>query len=267
VHIDIGAHAGIGRVLLLVRIETVIVAFILARHVIRQFIEFEPLAAHLILVDRCAEGREDRVPIVFHVVDRNVPLRDRHLAAHRNDEGVGEDQIGDADVRLLAADLAECDEAEPIVGRLDLDARPRKLAHDLRHRHVGVLRGIPEHLAVALVRVFILEEAVQERGVHRIDADLERLQPLAIDHALERECMARRRDEAVEARKRRRPARAEIGKQNAALLHDRIGFLLDAGAQVAVVGFGRRLQAFAADVEQPAVKRAAQSAVFETPVS
>src|ERR1700722_4663405 len=50
VHIDVGAHAGIGRVLLLARIEAVIVAPVLARHVVRQFIELEPLAAHLVLV-------------------------------------------------------------------------------------------------------------------------------------------------------------------------------------------------------------------------
>ena len=103
--------------------------------------------------------------------------------------------------------------------------------------------------------------------MHRIDADLERLQPVAIDHALERESVRRRRNEAVELRKRRRLARTEISEQNAALLHDRIGFLLDVGAQVAVVGLRRRLQAFAVHVEQPAVKRAAQSAVFQAPVS
>src|SRR5215813_5107552 len=51
VHIDVGAHARIGRVLLLVRIESVVVALVLARHVVRQFVKLEPLAAHLILVD------------------------------------------------------------------------------------------------------------------------------------------------------------------------------------------------------------------------
>jgi hypothetical protein len=50
VHADVRAHAGIGHVLLLVGIEAVIVTLVLARHVIRQFVELEPLAAHLILV-------------------------------------------------------------------------------------------------------------------------------------------------------------------------------------------------------------------------
>src|ERR1700688_698638 len=51
VHIDVRAHARIGRVLLLARIEAVIGALVLARYVIRQFIKLEPLAAHLVLVD------------------------------------------------------------------------------------------------------------------------------------------------------------------------------------------------------------------------
>ena len=74
------------------------------------------------------------------------------------------------------------------------------------------------------------------------------------------------RDEAVEMRKRRRLARSEIGEQDAALLHHRIGFLPDVGAEIAVVGLGRRLQALAVHVEQPAVEGAAQAAVLEPAV-
>ena len=111
-----------------------------------------------------------------------------------------------------------------------------------------------------------MEEAVQERRVHRIDADLEGLQPVAVDQALEREGMAVGRDEAVEGRQRRRRARAHIGEQDAALLDDRIGLLLDVGAEVAVVRLGRRLEALAVHVEQPAVKRAAQAAILEPAV-
>ena len=130
-----------------------------------------------------------------------------------------------------------------------------------------VFGNVPEHLAVTFVGILILEEAVQERGVHRIDADFERLQPVAIDHALEGEGVGARRNEAVKIRKCRRLAGAEIGPDDAALLDHRIGFLFQVGAQIAVVGLGRRLQALAVDVEQPAMKRAAQPAVFEPPVS
>ena len=107
---------------------------------------------------------------------------------------------------------------------------------------------------------------MQERGVRRIDADLERLQPVAIDHALEREGVAVGGDEAIEVRERRRLARPHIGEQDAALLHHRIGLLLDVGAEVGAVRLGRRLQALAFDVEQPAVERAAQAAVLQPPV-
>jgi hypothetical protein len=90
VDIDVGAHARIGLVLLLVRIETVIVALVLAWNIVRQFVKLEALAAHLVPIHRFAETREDRVPVMLAVVDRHVPLRDRHVPAHRDDEGVGE---------------------------------------------------------------------------------------------------------------------------------------------------------------------------------
>src|SRR5438105_1209391 len=51
VHVDVGAHAGISLVLLLLWIETVVVAFVLVRDVIGQLIEREALAPHLIFVD------------------------------------------------------------------------------------------------------------------------------------------------------------------------------------------------------------------------
>src|SRR5262245_13732164 len=111
-----------------------------------------------------------------------------------------------------------------------------------------------------------MKETMQERRVDRIDADLERLQPVAVDHTLECEGVAVRRDKAVEMRKRRRLARPEISKQDAALFHDRIRLLLDVGAEIAVVRFGRGFEALAVDIEQPAVKRATQAAVLETTV-
>src|SRR5215467_8415129 len=139
------------------------------------------------------------------------------------------------------------------------------LAHDPRHRHVGVDRLVAEQLAVTGLRLLVVEKAVQERGVRRIDADLERLQPVAVDHALEREGVACRRDETIEMRERRRLARPEISEQDAALLHHRIGGLADVGTQAAPFRLGRRFQALAADVEQPAMERAAQPAMLEPP--
>ena len=102
--------------------------------------------------------------------------------------------------------------------------------------------------------------------MHRIDADFERLQPVAIDHALEREGVRAGRDEAVEIRQRGRRARPQIGEQDAAPLDHRIGFLPDVLAQIAVVGLGGRLQTRAVHIEQPAMKRAAQAAILQPPI-
>ena len=57
-----------------------------------------------------------------------------------------------------------------------------------------------------------------------------------------------------------------IGEQDAAALHHRIGLLADVGAEVGAVRLGRRLQASAVDVEQPAVEGAAQAAVLQPPI-
>ncbi len=96
-----------------------------------------------------------------------------------------------------------------------------------------------------------------------IDAHLQRLQPIAIDAALEREGVGGGRDEAVEMRERRRLARPHIGEQDAVLLHHRVGFLADVVAHPAALGLCRRLQAATVDIEQPAVERATQAAVLK----
>src|SRR5262245_66301044 len=80
VHVDVGPHAGEGLLLLLVRIEAVIVALVLARDVIGQIVELETLAPHLILVHRRAEAGEDGVPVVPGVVDRQLTLRYGRMA-------------------------------------------------------------------------------------------------------------------------------------------------------------------------------------------
>src|SRR5512141_2337498 len=99
-----------------------------------------------------------------------------------------------------------------------------------------------------------MEETMQERGVHRIDADLERLQPITVDHALEGEGVTLRRNEAVKVRECWRLARSEIGEQNAASRQDGIRFLPDIGAEIAAVGLGRRLQTLAVHIEKPAME-------------
>src|SRR6266404_7632368 len=72
VHVDVGAHASVGRGRLLMRIETVIVRFVLPRTIIGKFVQFEALVAHLVLVDRRGIRGEDRIPIAVLVIHRHV---------------------------------------------------------------------------------------------------------------------------------------------------------------------------------------------------
>ena len=167
-------------------------------------------------------------------------------------------------MRPLRIQFAQCDQAQAVFGVLDIDDRVVVFAQNLRHRHVAAGGCAAELLAVGCGRVLVLEEAMQERGVRRIDADFERLQPIAVHVALERKRMAVGCDEAVDLRKRRRLAFAEVGPEDAALLDHGIGALPDALAQVGVLRLGRRLQALAGDIEQPAMEGAAQPAIFES---
>ena len=81
--------------------------------------------------------------------------------------------------------------------------------------------------------------------MRRIDADLERLQPVAVDVALERKGVAIRRHKTVDLRKRRRFAFAQIRPEDSALLHHGISALGDVLAQHRVLGLGGRFQALA----------------------
>src|ERR1700744_4117392 len=105
---------------------------------------------------------------------------------------------------------------------------------------------------------------MQERGVRRIDADFQRLQPVADDMALEREGVAVGRDKTVDLRKCRRFAFAQIGPPDAPLLDHGIGARFDSWAQRAILRPGRRHKALACGVEQPAVKGTTKSAIFQT---
>src|SRR5260221_3661399 len=92
---------------------------------------------------------------------------------------------------------------------------------------------------------------MQERGVRRIDADFQRLQPVAVDVALECKSMAIRRDKTVDLRKCRRLAFAEISPEDAAFLHHWIGALLDAFAERRVLRLGPPFPAFARPLALP----------------
>src|SRR5258707_3314441 len=96
-----------------------------------------------------------------------------------------------------------------------------------------------------------------------VDPDFQRLQPVAVPVALEGEGVRLGRDEAVEVRKGGRLAGAQVGEKDSALLDHGVRALPDVLAQAAAFGLGRRLQASAADIEQPAMEGAAQAAVLQ----
>mgnify|MGYP003350065817 CR=1 FL=1 len=87
----------------------------------------------------------------------------------------------------------------------------------------------------------------------------QRLQPVALDHALEGEGVARRRNEAIEVRESGRLATAEICEQDAALLDDRVRGLADVLAEAAALGLSGGVDALPGDVEEPAVEQASQT--------
>ena len=174
-----------------------------------------------------------------------------------------EQLVGDAHMRPLLVDLAQRDQSQAVFGLLDIDDGAIVFAQNLRHRQVAPCGRAAELLAVGFGGILVLEEAMQIGSVRRIDADFERLQPVAVDVALECKGVAVGSDKAVDLGKRGRGALAEIGPEDAALLDHGIRALLDALAQRRACRLGRRFQALARDVKQPAVKGAAQAAVFE----
>jgi hypothetical protein len=156
-----------------------------------------------------------------------------------------EQLVGDAHMRALLVDLAERDQPQSVFGVLDIDDRPVVFAQDFCHRHVAAGRGAAKLLAVSACGVLVLKKSMQERGMRGIDSDLERLQPVAIDVALESEGVGIRRDEAVDLRKRRRFALSQIGPQDSAFLDHGIGALHDVLAQRRVLRLSRRFKALA----------------------
>src|SRR5206468_2207685 len=99
--------------------------------------------------------------------------------------------------------------------------------------------------------------------MRRVNTDLQRLQPVATPMPLECKGVAVGRDEGIDLGKGRRLAFAEIGPEDAGLLDDGVGALLDALAELRTNRLRRSFDALAGRVEQPAMKGAAQPAVLE----
>src|SRR5260370_41141701 len=104
---------------------------------------------------------------------------------------------------------------------------------------------------------------MQERSVGGIDADFERLEPVARDMSLEREGVGVGRDKTVKACKRGWLAGAQIGEQDAVAFANRISLVPNLGIQLAAFRLGRHLETFPAVIKQPSMARAAQPSAFE----
>ena len=93
-----------------------------------------------------------------------MPLRDRHLRAHGDDEGLREQDVRHSQMRLCLTDLAQCLEAHAVRCALHPDLRLVVLAQHLAHRHLGTGGGVrPWPEKPDPVRV--IEPVLEARGV------------------------------------------------------------------------------------------------------
>ena len=260
VDIDVGAHARVGPLALLDRIEPPVVRLVGDRAVVRQGDLADALGSHHLGIHGLAVADEHRIPVAAVIVDGHMPLEDAHLPAHRDRDRVGEDAVRDPHMGELVAVPAQRPEPEPEWGGLDGDVRRGGLPHQLGDGHVGVRDGVAELQPIRAV--LSAEEAMQERRMRRVDADLVRLQPVAPPHALEREHLRARRHEAVQAGKLGRIAPAQVRPHDAIALGDRVVDLTHPRVERRRRRLCRCLETRTVHIEEPPVERAAQAAVF-----
>src|SRR6266446_9952127 len=160
-------------------------------------------------------------------------------------------------------DRAQRYDPKTVVSVFSVDLRARMLPHDFCHRQCRVRRRTAKLYSIVSSLLVVLEKTMQERSVGGIDADFERLEPVARDMSLERKGVGVGRDKTVKACKRGWLAGAQIGEQDAVAFANRVSFVPNLGVQLAALRLRRRLETFAADVKQPSVERAAQPFVFK----
>src|SRR5210317_664213 len=99
---------------------------------------------------------------------------------------------------------------------------------------------------------------MQERGMCRINPDLDRLQIIAFQKALEGKDMGVWRLQAIDCGKRRRIAGPKIGENHAIPLDTGIVCLAEMADPVVLRQFARLVEAGAVRREKPAMKGTAQ---------
>ena len=99
--------------------------------------------------------------------------------------------------------------------------------------------------------------------MYRIDADFQYLKPIAFEKSLEGKGIGFRCREAVEISEGRRVALSHKREDDAVTLLTGIGRVADLLVKIAVLWFCGLFQAFALDIEQPAVEWTAQTAILD----
>ena len=190
------------------------------------------------------------------------PVADRHHG------GVGEEKIGHPHIGKVAP-VAQRENPDAEIRAGDFEPRVRHLAQDRRDRCVRIVRRGEELLeAVCAVPLGIVVEIAVEIGQMRgVDLALDRLKPVRPLQRLEREAVARRRVEPVEAGQLRGLASAHIAVDDAVALDASIGGLADALAIGRAGRLGGLLQAAPVEGVEPAVIGAAQPAILAAPES
>ena len=274
VHVDVVfAHAQVGAVVLFFGVETPVVVAARLGHVVGQRHRGQALVAHGGFVHRAVEAGEKGVPVVVRVVHRHMHLRDGHGLRQRDHKGLRKHRVGHTHMGQRVGHFAQRGQAQTVGHGLKRNLGLAKLAHHPRHgpalaAHLA-RAGAAKLLAVAVFQRTVVEKAVQVRSVRRVNAHFQRLQPVAVPQAFEGKAVAGRGFKAVERGEGRRRAAlgAEPSKQGAGFLHQRVTALANAAAQLAARRLAWCLQALAADVKFPAVKRAAQAIALVAAVS
>ena len=197
--IDVHPHAGIGLAFLFGRVITPVVEPSEPWLVVGNFVKFHALFSHQRLVDRLVVAGEMRVPIAIVVIDWHMPLRNCHTAAHRDDDGVREQQVGHPYMVARIIEMPPGFDLKSEIGSLYVNGWRREIPHDPGYGNVVVACTASKLPPIRIVRVLVLKIAMQERGVCRVDADLDSLQVVALEKAFEGEHVAVRCLEAIDS--------------------------------------------------------------------
>src|ERR1700756_742105 len=134
---------------------------------------------------------------------------------------------------------AQSYDPKTIVSVFSIDLRSRMFPHDFSHRQRRVRRRTAKLYSIVSRRIVVFEKTMQERSMGGIDANFERLEPVARDMSLERESVGVGRNETIEVRKCGRLAGSQIGEQDAAAFANRVSLVPNLGVKFAPFRLGR----------------------------